>query len=156
MAQLCGSVAVINVGGATDPEVDEKLERVIDAVNATKAAIEEGIVAGGAITFMEVAKKAFWKELPTTGAKILREALLAPFRRLMENSGFDYSEIREKMSGKKYPFGVDVFDGEIKDLIKSGVIDPVKVIRSSLENATSVANLVITTETLVAFKPQKQ
>jgi chaperonin GroEL len=92
----------------------------------------------------------------TVGGQILLRAMKEPFRKLMENSGFDYSEIRESMSGKRYPFGIDVFDGKIKDLIKSGVIDPVKVIRSSLENATSIACLVITTETLVAFKPQKQ
>ena len=155
MAQLSGSIAVINVGGAGEPEIKEKKERVIDAVNATKAALEEGVVAGGAVTLLDIAKKPFLNDLGTVGAKILREALLSPFRKLMENSGFDYSEIRERMSGKKYPFGVDVMDGEIKDLIKSGVIDPVKVIRSSLENATSIACLVITTETLVAFKPQK-
>ena len=155
MAQLSGKIAIINVGGATDVEVDEKKERVIDAVNAAKAALEEGIVAGGAVTLLEVAKKPFWDENGTTGAYILREALLSPFKKLMKNSGFDYSEIREKMSGKKYPYGVDVFDGEIKDLIKAGVIDQVKVIRSSLENAASVASLVITTETLIAFKPEK-
>ena len=155
MAQLSGSIAVINVGGLTSVEVDEKYERINDAVNATKAALDEGVVAGGAITLMEVTKKAFWDEFPTTGAKILREAFLVPFRRLMENSGFDYSEIREKMSGRKYPYGVDVFDGQIKDLIKSGVIDPVKVIRSSLENAASVAVLTLTTECLVVFKNDK-
>ena len=146
LAKLAGGVAVINVGGATEVEMKEKRERVIDAKNATKAAIEEGIIAGGEIALLRVAVT-----IPqsTLGASILKSALSAPFQRLVRNSGFDYAEIRERMAGKKYPYGIDVIDGEIKDLIKSGVIDPVKVTRSALENAVSVAVMSITTETLI-------
>lgn len=147
LAKLAGGVAVINVGGATEVEIKEKRERVIDAKNATKAAVEEGIVAGGEITLLRLASQV--KET-TTGGSILKNALCRPFQRLVENSGFDYAEIRERMAGHKYPEGIDVTDGQIKDLIKSGVIDPVKVTRSALENAVSIAGMAITTETLIA------
>lgn len=147
LAKLAGGVAVINVGGATEIEIREKRERVIDAKNATKAAVEEGIVAGGEITLLRLASKI--KET-TLGSLILKSALSRPFQRLVENSGFDYAEVRERMAGKAYPYGVDVIDGKVKDLIKAGIIDPVKVTRSALENAVSIAIMTITTETLVA------
>ena len=142
LAKLVGGVAVINVGGMTEPELKEKKERVIDAKNATKAAIAEGIVAGGGITLLSIAKSI---KVDTLGGKILIEALKQPFKRLIENSGMDYAEVREQMAGKKYPFGVDVVDGQVKDLIKAGVIDPAKVTRTALEKAVSVANMVLTT-----------
>ena len=146
LAKLAGGVAVISVGGATEVEISEKRERVIDAKNATRAAIEEGIVAGGEITLLKTAEK-----LPssTLGASILKTALQAPFRRLIENSGLDYAEVREKMAGHGYPEGIDVMDGEIKNLIEAGIIDPVKVARSALENAVSIAVMCATTETLI-------
>ena len=148
LAKLAGSVAVINVGAATKVEMDDKKERVIDAVAATKAAIAEGIVAGGEITLLK---------LSSLGKGILFDALKAPFKRLMENSGLDYAEIREKMSGSEYPQGIDVTDGQIKHLIEAGIIDPVKVTRCALENACSVALMVITTNVLIsdAFKEEK-
>ena len=146
LAKLSGGVAVINVGGATEVEIKEKRERVIDAKNATKAAVEEGIVAGGEITLLKLASKI---DITTLGSQILKLALVSPFQRLMINSGYDYAEIRERMAGKKYPYGIDVIDGEIKDLIKAGVIDPAKVTRSALQNAVSVAVMAITTETLI-------
>lgn len=145
LSKLSGGVAVINVGGTTDVEVKEKRERVIDAKNATKAAVEEGIVAGGEITLLTLAKG-----LPNG---ILKNALQAPFKKLIENSGLDYGEIREKMAGKEYPWGIDVTCGCLKDLIDRGVIDPVRVTRSALENAVSIAALVITTETLITDLP---
>ena len=131
LAKLAGGVAIIKVGAITEVELKEKKERVIDAVNSTKAAIEEGIVAGGEITLLHLAREKEGYQLHP----ILKEALKAPFKRLIENSGFDYAEIREKMAGSKYPQGIDVLDGEIKDLIKEGIIDPVLVTRSALENA---------------------
>lgn len=140
LAKMAGGVAVINVGAVTEPELKEKKERVIDAVNATKAAISEGIVAGGEITLLTLSK---------LGEGILYDALKQPFKRLIENSGMDYADIREQMAGKNYPFGVDVIDGKVKDLIKAGVIDPVKVTRSALENAVSVACLVLTTNVAI-------
>ena len=149
LAKLSGGVAVINVGGATEVEIREKRERVIDAKNATKAAVEEGIVAGGEIALMEAAKTVEIPPKGTLGALILKTALKAPFRRLVENSGLDYAEVREKMSGHKYPEGIDVMDGEVKNLIEAGVIDPIKVVKSGLENACSIACAILTTETLV-------
>ena len=148
LAKLAGGVAVVNIGSVTETELKEKRERVIDAINATKAAAEEGIVAGGEITLLELTKR-FLGADNTTGAHILLEALKSPFKRLIENSGMDYAEEREKMSGHVYPEGIDVTDGEIKDLIKAGIIDPAKVVRSALENAVSIACITMTTSTLI-------
>ena len=103
-------------------------------------------MAGGEITLLKLASKI---DITTLGSQILKLALVSPFQRLMINSGYDYAEIRERMAGKKYPYGIDVIDGEIKDLIKAGVIDPAKVTRSALQNAVSVAVMAITTETLI-------
>lgn len=155
LAKLAGGVAVINVGAATEIEQKEKKERVIDAVNATKAAVEEGIVAGGEITLLNLSSQAFWGELHGLGAIILKMALIQPFRRLVENAGLDYAEVRERMAGKVYPFGIDVQDEEIKDLIKSGIIDPVKVTRCALQNAVSVAVMVLTTNCLISDVPKE-
>jgi len=138
---LAGGVAVIKVGGATEVEIREKRERVIDAKNATKAAVEEGIVAGGEIALLNVSKK--------IDLRILRNALQVPFKRIISNSGLDYGDIREKMAGKNYPFGIDVTDGKVKNLIKAGIIDPIKVVRTALENAISIACAVITTDCLI-------
>lgn len=149
LARLVGGVAVINVGANTEVEIRDKKERIIDAINATKAAIEEGIVAGGEITLLQIAQEGFWKELSTTGSGILRRALLEPFKRLVSNAGYDYAEIKGKIEAVKYPKGIDVMDGKIKDLIKNGIIDPVKVTRSALENAISVAVMCMTTDTLI-------
>lgn len=153
LAKLVSGLAVINVGAATEVELKEKKERVIDAKSATKAAQEEGIVAGGEITLLKIAEEL---TLDTLGAKILKEALKAPFKRLITNSGLDYAEIREKMSGHSYPDGIDVIDGEIKDLIKAGVIDPVKVTRFALENAVSVAVMAMTVECLITDYEEKK
>ena len=146
MAKLAGGVAVINVGAVTEVELKDKIERVIDAKNATKAAVEEGIVAGGEITLLNIANGL---KIDNLGGQILKEALKSPFKRLIDNSGMDYAEIREKMSGHSYPEGIDVIDGQVKDLIKAGIIDPVKVTRSALENAVSIAVMVCTTSTLI-------
>lgn len=139
LAKLTGGVAVISVGAATEVEMKEKKERVIDAVAATKAAIEEGIVAGGEITLLSLSK----------GKGILFQALKQPFKRLMENAGIDYADARVLMLGGEYPKGLDVMDGQVKDLIKAGIIDPVKVTRSALQNAVSVAIMAMTTDVLI-------
>ena len=119
---------------------------MIDAINATKAAAGEGIVAGGEITLLSMANSL---QNGTLGARILKEAVKQPFKQIIENSGLDYAEIREKMAGHSYPEGIDVTDGEVKDLIKAGIIDPAKVVRSALENAVSIATMVMTTSTLI-------
>lgn len=146
LAKLAGGVAVVNIGSVTETELKEKRERVIDAINATKAAAEEGIVAGGEITLLELAQKV---TLVGTGGYIFIQALKAPFKRLIENSGMDYAEVREQMHGHNYPEGIDVIDGQVKNLIDAGVIDPAKVTRSALQNAVSIACQVMTNSTLI-------
>lgn len=143
LAKLSGGVAVIKVGGATEIEIKEKRERVIDAKNATRAAVEEGIVAGGEIALLHAGYR-FLKP-----GSIMYNAVRSPFKKIIENSGFDYGDIRELMASKKYPFGIDVTDGKVKNLIKTGIIDPVKVTRTALENAVSIAVMCITTDTLI-------
>lgn len=147
LAKLAGSVAVINVGAATETEMKEKKERVIDAVNATKAAVKDGIVAGGEITLYTLSEYA---------NGILKSALKAPFRKLIENSGLDYAEVLRSMGNKKYPFGVDVRDGNIKDLIKAGIIDPTGVTESALTNAVSASLNIMTTDTLITDVEEKK
>ena len=155
LAKLAGGVAVVNIGSVTEIELKEKRERVIDAKNATKAAAEEGIVAGGEIALLKVANSLqrllkVSKTAPITlGQGILFEAMKSPFKHLVGNSGMDYAEIREKMSGHNYPEGVDVIDGQIKNLIEAGIIDPAKVVRSALQNAVSIACITMTTSTLI-------
>lgn len=141
LAKLAGSVAVINVGAATEVELRERKERVIDAVNATKAAVSDGIVAGGEITLLNLARNS---------DGILERAMREPFMKLMTNAGFKLMDVSANMAGKPYPYGIDVMDGEVKDLIAAGIIDPVKVTRSALENAVSVAGMIMSTDTVIA------
>lgn len=151
LANLAGQVAVVTVGGASEVEMKEKKERVIDAIAATKAAVEEGIVAGGEITLLNLALKApVSPSKPLSiGERVFTLALKAPFKKLMENSGLDYAEALLKLSGKRYPYGIDVIDGEVKNMIDSGIIDPVKVLRCAIENAVSIAGMCLTTNTLI-------
>ena len=149
LAKLAGGVAVVNIGSVTETELKEKRERVIDAINATKAAAEEGIVAGGEITLLELAKRMDHPEKVWIWHQILIDALKAPFKKLLENSGMDYAETLQKMSGHSYPEGIDVIDGQVKNLIEAGIIDPAKVVRSALENAVSIACITMTTNTLI-------
>lgn len=148
LAKLAGGVAVIKVGAITEVELADKKERVIDAISASKSAIEEGIVAGGQIAFLSVSQMDFW--LDTPGAKILREAIKTPFKILMKNAGFDYAESMAKILPIKYPVAIDVMDGKVKDMLKSGIIDSFKVVKSALENAVSVAGMAFTTRTLIS------
>ena len=157
LAKLAGKIAVINVGATTEIEVKEKKERVIDAVAATKAAIEEGIVAGGEITLLKLASEA--AEMPVDGFSIGRSILLSalkePFKKLLENAGIDYAEALQKLHDKPYPYGIDVIDGQVKDMIKTGIIDPVLVTRSALQNAVSIASMTITTSCLITDVPSE-
>ena len=148
LAKLIGGVAIIRIGGVTEIEIADKRERTIDAVHAAKASTEEGILAGGQITFLTLSQMNFWPD--TTGARILREAIKKPFQVLMENTGYDYAESMVKIAPIKYPVAIDVMDGQVKDMIEAGVIDPTKVTRSALENAVSVAGMVYTTEVLIS------
>ena len=159
LAKLSGGVAVIKVGAQTEVAMKEKKLRVEDALNATRAAVEEGIVAGGG-TAQVNAIAAVEKLIATlsgdekTGAKIIATALQAPIRQIAENAGVDGSVVYEKIrSSKKVGFGYNAYTEKYVDMIPAGIVDPTKVTRSSLENAASIASCVLTTESLVADKP---
>ena len=160
LAKMAGGVAVIKVGAATETEMKEKKLRIEDALNATKAAVEEGIVAGGGTIFVNVipAVTALLADVEgdeKTGVQIVAKALEEPIRQIAANAGLDGSVILEKVrtSGKN-GYGFDAYKEEYCDMIASGILDPAKVTRSALENAASVSGMVLTTESLVADKPQ--
>lgn len=142
IAKLAGGVAVINVGAFSDIALKEKRDRVIDAVAATQAAVEDGIVAGGEITLLELSEHC----MP---GSILAKALTAPFKQLVTNAGIDYATARVHLASSVYPKGIDVMDGKVKDLIKAGVIDPVKVTKAAIENAVSVATMIMTVSCMI-------
>ncbi len=157
LAKLTGGVAVINVGAATEIELKEKKERVIDAVAATKAAIEEGIVPGGEVALIRAAKSLDTLKLEgeeKTGVEIIKRALEQPFNKLMENAGLNAGMMLRDVLDKGINFGVDAMDGQVKDLVVAGIIDPVKVARSALQNAASVAIMIATTHVLISDKPE--
>ena len=159
LAKLAGGVAVIRVGGATEVEVKERKDRVDDAMHATRAAVEEGIVPGGGVALVK-SISALDKLKPVNrdqevGVEIVRRALQAPARNIAENAGAEGSVIVGKlMESKDDSEGYDAVSGTFTDMVKAGVIDPTKVVRSSLQNAASVASLLITTEAMVADKPE--
>jgi len=158
LAKLSGGVAVIEVGAATETEMKEKQERVKDAVAATKAAIEEGIVPGGGLTLLNAIKEVDLKGLigdELTGAKIVKKALLSPMKLLAENAGEDGNVVIANVLKEPEGVGFNVLTGEYKDMIKSGIIDPVKVTKTALQNAVSVATMILTTEGLVTNLPEK-
>ena len=160
LAKLAGGVAIIRVGGATEIEVKEKRDRVEDAMNATRAAVEEGIVPGGG-TALLYATKALEKVVPANddqrvGVGIVRRAIQEPTRQIAENAGVEGSIVVGKLlEGKSMTFGYNAQTDKFEDLVKAGVIDPVKVVRIALQDAASVAGLLITTEVMVAEKPSK-
>jgi chaperonin GroEL len=159
LAKLTGGVAVLNVGAATEIELKEKKERVIDAVAATKAAIEEGIVPGGEIALIRAARildKLVVEGEEKTGVEIVRRSLEKPFRKLISNAGMDEGVEMARVRGLSGNMGIDVYDGQVKDLVVAGVIDPVKVTRSALQNAASVAVMIMTTNVLVTDVPEKE
>jgi chaperonin GroEL len=157
LAKLAGGVAVIRVGAATEVELKEKKHRLEDAISATRAAVEEGIVAGGGSALVHAATALDALELvgdEATGASIVRKALVEPLRWIAENSGLEGYVVTQKVAGLPVGHGLNAATGHYGDLIADGVIDPVKVTRSALANAASIAALVLTTETLVVEKPE--
>ena len=161
LAKLSGGVAVIKVGGATEVEVKERKDRVDDALHATRAAVEEGIVPGGG-TALLYATKALDRlkaanDDQRVGIDIIRRALQAPVRQIAENAGFDGAVIAGKLLEQNdFDYGFDAQEGSYKNLVKAGVIDPTKVVRSALQDAASVAGLLITTEAMIAEAPKKE
>ena len=159
LAKLAGGVAVIRVGGATEIEVKEKKDRVEDAMHATRAAVEEGIVAGGGTALLYatkvLAKLEGENEDQNVGINIIRKAIMAPVRQIAQNAGFDGAVISGKLLEQKdTDFGFDAQEGKYTNLVKAGIIDPTKVVRTALQDAASVAGLLITTEAMVADKPE--
>ncbi len=159
LAKLVGGVAVINVGAATESEMKEKKARVEDALNATRAAVEEGIVPGGGVAYLRSLPALEKMKLPEEqqfGLNILRKALEEPIRWIAQNAGFDGSIVIEKVKNEKGNYGFDAQQEEYTDMVAAGIIDPMKVVRSALQNAASVASLLLTTEAMVADKPKKE
>jgi chaperonin GroEL len=161
LAKLAGGVAVIKVGGSTEIEVKERKDRVDDALNATRAAVEEGILPGGGVALIRSVKSLdklnTANEDQKVGVNIVRRALQAPARQIAENAGEDGAVVVGKIVDKgDYAFGFNAATGEYGDLVKQGVIDPAKVVRTALQDAASVAGLLITTEAMVAEKPKKK
>ena len=159
LAKLAGGVAVIKVGGSSEIEVKERKDRVDDALNATRAAVEEGIVPGGGVALLWAAKSLKVKgdnEDQEAGISIIRRALQAPIRQIAENAGVEGSIVVGKVTDHKSPsFGFDAQTGEYGDLIGKGIIDPAKVVRVAIQDASSVAGLLVTTEAMVAERPKK-
>ena len=163
LAKLAGGVAVIRVGAATETELKEKKHRVEDALSATRAAVEEGIVPGGGVALLRAVSALDGVKMANddqqVGVNILRRALEEPIRRIVGNAGQDGSvvvqQVRSMGKDKKY-FGYDVISGEYVDMIKAGIIDPVKVTRGALQNAASIASMILTTEALVTDIPEKE
>jgi chaperonin GroEL len=161
LAKLAGGVAVIRVGGATEVEVKEKKDRVDDATHATRAAVEEGIVPGGGVALLYAAKALDGLTPENTdqkmGIDIVRRALQSPVRQVVENAGADGSIVVGKLLDANDPNrGFDAQSGDYVDMVKAGIIDPTKVVRLALQNAASVAGLLVTTEAMVAEKPEKK
>ena len=159
LAKIIGGVAVINVGAATETEMKEKKARVEDALNATRAAVEEGIVPGGGVAYLRclsLLEKMKAEGDKKVGVEIVKKALEEPIRQIANNAGLEGSVVCEKVKNEKGAFGFDASKDEYTDMIKAGIIDPTKVVRLALQNASSVASLMITTEALVAEKPEKK
>jgi len=160
LAKLAGGVAVIKVGAATESEMKEKKARVEDALNATRAAVEEGIVAGGGVAFIRSVKLLDTMEAgddeERAGVNLVRKAMEEPLRIIAENAGWEGSIVAEKVKEGKGSYGFDAAKLEFCDLVEAGILDPTKVVRFALQNAASVAGLLLTTEALVAEKPKKE
>lgn len=157
LAKLAGGVAVINVGAATETEMKEKKARVEDALHATRAAVEEGIVPGGGVALLRAASsldKIKANEEEMVGVNIVRKALEEPIRQIVENAGVEASVVVNRVISEKGAFGYNAQTNEYEDLLKAGVLDPTKVTRSALENAASIAGMLLTTEAVVADKPE--
>ena len=161
LAKLAGGVAVIRVGGASEVEVKERKDRVDDSLHATRAAVEEGIVPGGGVALarasLNLAKVKVDNDDQRVGVEIVRRALQTPLRQIAENAGEDGAVIAGKvLENDEYNWGFDAQSGEFKDMVKAGIIDPTKVVRTALQDAASVAGLLVTTEAMIAEKPEKK
>ena len=159
LAKLAGGVAVINIGAATEPEMKEKKARVDDALHATRAAVEEGISAGGSVALLRTAKAIDALKLEgdeEIGVQIVRRAIEAPLRQLCANAGEEGALVVQEVLKSKGAMGYNVATGKFEDLLKAGVVDPTKVTRSALQNAASVAGLLLTTECMIADKPEEK
>jgi chaperonin GroEL len=162
LAKLAGGVAVIKVGAATETEMKDKKFRLEDAINATKAAVEEGIVPGGGTTYAHLAPeleawaKANLKAEELTGAMIVAKALLAPVKRIADNAGYNGAIIAERVKEKEFNVGFNAMTGEYEDMFAAGIVDPAKVTRSALQNAASIAGMILTTECIVVDKPEEK
>ncbi len=160
MAKLAGGVAVINVGAATETEMKEKKMRVEDALNATRAAVEEGVIPGGGVVFLRALPAldtlSDLGDEESVGVNIIRKALEAPVRQIAENSGVEGSVVVQRLKAEEGAFGYNAATGEYEDMFKAGVVDPAKVSRSALQNAASIASLMLTTESLVADQPEDE
>jgi chaperonin GroEL len=159
LAKLAGGVAVINVGAATETEMKEKKARVEDALHATRAAVEEGIIPGGGVALLRALpalEKLKLEGDESIGVTIIKKALEEPIRLIVENSGMEGSIVVNRVKEEKGAFGYNAETGNFEDLMASGVIDPTKVARIALENAASISSLLITTECVVADKPEEK
>jgi len=159
LAKLSGGVAVIKVGAATEVELKEKKHRIEDALSATKAAVEEGIVSGGGVILLnniDAIKTTKMTEDERTGSEIVKKALEAPLRQIATNAGLEGSVVVEKVKGLKQGMGLNALNAEYVDMLEAGIIDPAKVTRSALQNAASIAALLLTTEALIADKPEEE
>jgi len=159
LAKLIGGVAVINVGAATEMEMKEKKDRVEDALNATRAAVEEGIVPGGGVALvrtMEALENLKVEGDEQLGVAIIKRAIEEPVRQIANNAGFEGSVVVQRVKAEKGNTGFNAETGQYEDLLKSGIIDPTKVVRFAIQNASSVAGLLMTTEAVVAEKPEKK
>jgi chaperonin GroEL len=159
LAKLAGGVAVVKVGAATETELKEKKHRIEDALSATRAAVEEGIIPGGGVTLVNIIPalnkiKAEGDEL--VGVRIVRRALEEPLRQIAENAGWEGSVVIEKIKNEKPGIGFDALEEKYVDMIKAGIVDPLKVTRSALQNAASIASMLLTTEVLITEIPQKK
>ncbi|MFQ3573603.1 MAG: TCP-1/cpn60 chaperonin family protein, partial [Thermodesulfovibrionales bacterium] len=160
LAKLVGGVAVISVGAATESEMKEKKARVEDALNATRAAVEEGIVPGGGVALLRCIKSLEKLKLDhdmQIGVNIVKKALEEPIRQIINNTGLESSIIVEKVKEHKDPnYGFDAYKEEYTDMLKAGIIDPTKVTRTALQNAASVAGLMLTTEVMITEMPEDE
>ena len=158
LAKLSGGVAVIEIGAATEVEMKDKKLRIEDALNATRAAVEEGIVAGGGTTFIDIQPALENIEAEgdvKTGVEIVKRAIEEPVRQIANNAGLEGSVVVEHVKSAGVGIGYNALVGEYMDMIAAGIVDPAKVTRSALQNAASIAAMVLTTETIVADKPEK-
>jgi chaperonin GroEL len=160
LAKLAGGVAIIRVGGSTEVEVKERKDRVDDGLHATRAAVEEGIVPGGGVALarasLVLSRLTAENDDQRFGIEIVRKAVLTPLRQIAENAGEDGAVVSGRVLDRDdYNWGLDAQAGEFKDLVAAGIIDPTKVVRTALQNAASVAGLLVTTEAMVAERPKK-